>query len=457
MTTVSEITNICKKQLDARRIHLKTGGKDVWYKYSYETHKWIEIPKLDAKDLVFHTDIMLFPDVENLMLSADAKKLMRFANANGVNVGHYFGERVMNEMYDTLFDGNFSDELDRDFTVIGFTNGVYDLKQNKFRSGIPEDRISMCTGYPYLEQTSDHICADISNFLEKIQPDQEMRNYLMRSLGKLLSKKDSIKNYVWSGPLFNGASKLLHLLRATLGDYYCNNTIYSSEKYRAMVSDCCVNEKIFSRPRGCLTTSIYLWCDGQPRFAPVKEQYRVIPFLQHNANICLDLSDEMKASFMSRLIHWHNYTLYDHRMCPNAIKDATRLSHGKNTADETAKETLSVNEPKDIRQSSKKVVVDPYALPNLVDVHGGLSIKNDAEFAVLLFEETNPVANVKRVYISCISDVFVLVDGKLSNRRFKNGIYIEVPTDIKEINKVRCHMLTNTNEKIMIHISSAFY
>ena len=438
MTTISKTIALFKEQVDAHFPYLKACGEKVWYNYSYETHKWIKISTEDAEKLMFQQNIL------------------DFAKAKGVTMTSGIRKELIHEITEYAFDGNFPKELDRNFALIGFTNGVYDLNQNKFRSGVPEDRISMCTGYPYLEQLSGNIGADIDDFLEKIQPDQEMRNYLMRSLGKLLSNGNNIKNYIWTGPQFNVMVELMQLLRATLGDY-CNHHESASKTYRVNTSYCCIDEKVFSCPKNDpnVPTSIYLWPGAQPHIAPVYEQYRVIPFLQHDKNIRLDLSNVMKASFMSRLIYWHNCVIYDHRTCPNAIKDATRLSHGKNTDDETAKATLPVNEPKDIEQSPKKVV--DYALPNLVDVRGGLSIKNDAEFAVLLFEETNPVANVKRVYMGCISDVFVLVDGKLSNRRFKNGIYIEVPTDIKEINKVRCHMLMNTNEKIMIHISSAFY
>lgn len=74
----------------------------------------------------------------------------------------------------------------------------------------------------------------------------------------------------------------------------------------------------------------------------------------------------------------------------------------------------------------------------------------------MLFEETNPITDIRRVYVDSASHIHINVDGKHVHRRFEHGIYIDIPTGRIDIGKIRQYMLVNSGEKAIITISS-FY
>jgi phage/plasmid-associated DNA primase len=50
-----------------------------------------------------------------------------------------------------FYEKDFESKLDQNNYLIGFTNGVYDLANKKFRKGCPDDMIGKTLGYPYKE------------------------------------------------------------------------------------------------------------------------------------------------------------------------------------------------------------------------------------------------------------------------------------------------------------------
>jgi len=62
-----------------------------------------------------------------------------------------FKSNVMKEAQEVFYDRRFKDKLDQNPYLIGFKNGVYDLKLCIFRPGRPEDFISKCIPIDYKE------------------------------------------------------------------------------------------------------------------------------------------------------------------------------------------------------------------------------------------------------------------------------------------------------------------
>ena len=61
----------------------------------------------------------------------------------------------MTECRKLFYDPSFYERLDENRDLIGFKNGVYDLKNMVFRQGTPDDYISFSTGINYKEYNEE--------------------------------------------------------------------------------------------------------------------------------------------------------------------------------------------------------------------------------------------------------------------------------------------------------------
>ena len=94
-----------------------------------------------------------------------------------------FKREVISELLHLYYDSKFMQKLDENRYLLGFHNGVYDLKNHYFRNGRPEDYISMSTNCDYIkyDETNEHF-VNVYNFFDQIQPEQQMRDYLLLKL-----------------------------------------------------------------------------------------------------------------------------------------------------------------------------------------------------------------------------------------------------------------------------------
>ncbi len=115
----------------------------------------------------------------------------------------------------------FYNKLDENPYLIGFNNGVYDFKLNKFRNGLQKDCLTFSTGYDYQEYNeSDIFIKEIYTFLSNIITNKKVYEYLLKILGKSLVGCPDEKFYIMTGICgANGKSTLINLLENTLGDY----------------------------------------------------------------------------------------------------------------------------------------------------------------------------------------------------------------------------------------------
>ena len=119
------------------------------------------------------------------------------------------------------YDPDFYTNLDATTHLIGFKNGVYDFKENKFREGTQNDYITFSTGYDFFE--CDEYASqtqEIYAFLGKIITDKRVLEYTLKVLGKALVGVPEERFYIWTGLSgANGKSTLVNFLENTLGDY----------------------------------------------------------------------------------------------------------------------------------------------------------------------------------------------------------------------------------------------
>ena len=120
---------------------------------------------------------------------------------------------------------NITDVLDRNVYLLGFENGVYDIKNKCLRESIPEDYISMSGKYDYINEKSIEYDEEKMNkleiFLEEIQPDKDQREYLLTYLSTCIIGINLLQHFViFIGCGRNGKGKLTELLDMTFGEYY---------------------------------------------------------------------------------------------------------------------------------------------------------------------------------------------------------------------------------------------
>ena len=134
-----------------------------------------------------------------------------------------YKERIIRECSSLFYDSKFEEKLDDNSFLIGFKNGVYDLRNLLFRNGCPDDYISFSTGYDYENNytTNSADVISIEKFIRSIHPADDLRKYVMCFLASLLEGGNSDqKMFFWTGSGSNGKGTLIDLLDHTLGDYY---------------------------------------------------------------------------------------------------------------------------------------------------------------------------------------------------------------------------------------------
>ncbi len=149
---------------------------------------------------------------------------------------------LMKNVRDLFYKKEIMEQFDTDNNLIGFEDGIYDLKHNVFREGRPEDYVTLSTKVKLnieakdmpiqLDDMVEKISemdnyniyhSDMMDFIQKIVPIPAVRNYVTRFLSKCLSGENRDEGfYIWTGSGGNGKSKLIDLMCMCLGEYACN-------------------------------------------------------------------------------------------------------------------------------------------------------------------------------------------------------------------------------------------
>lgn len=133
-----------------------------------------------------------------------------------------YKKSILEEAKNLFYDEYFFERLDENKDIIGFNNGVYDLKLNEFRMGRPDDYLTKSTGCDYIEWNENRKTSkDIIEFFRKIFPDESVRNYFLTVLSTCVSGENKEeKAYFETGTGSNGKSVTQDLIKAALGEYF---------------------------------------------------------------------------------------------------------------------------------------------------------------------------------------------------------------------------------------------
>ena len=140
-----------------------------------------------------------------------------------------FKDGVMKEMREYFFDATFMQHLDADPNLIGFKNGVFDLKILKrkcFRAAVPEDYVSLTTGCEYRDDDGIEDAdarRQVERYWETLHPDAEQRCYVQATFARQLYGDHGQELFhIHAGhraSAENGKSKFFDVLERCLGGY----------------------------------------------------------------------------------------------------------------------------------------------------------------------------------------------------------------------------------------------
>lgn len=135
-----------------------------------------------------------------------------------------FKNGIIKEAQVKFCDHEFVDKLDTNTELLGFNNGVYDLKNDLFRPQKITDYISLTVGYDYTDEENKEAHEFVETFLSQVFPNENVRTYVLKMFSRQLIG-DSCGNYVHihsghNGSAANGKSTFFEILTLALGRNY---------------------------------------------------------------------------------------------------------------------------------------------------------------------------------------------------------------------------------------------
>jgi P4 family phage/plasmid primase-like protien len=217
----------------------------IWYQF--KDHIWQEMEEgnflrekiSDDNGLIEKYREQMRECVNNLGGDDKAEKAMYEARMKQVAkiIGNLksapFKNNVMKEAMEVFYKREFKQKLDQNKNLIAFKNGVYDLNENKFRDGLPEDYISKCLPIDYKTyQDTDAEVENVVEFLQKVFPDTSIRNYFLDTYSDIFVGGNTQKKvYLWTGEGDNGKSITQAFFDRMLGELAIKfNTQYFTGK-----------------------------------------------------------------------------------------------------------------------------------------------------------------------------------------------------------------------------------
>ncbi len=151
-----------------------------------------------------------------------------------------FKEKIMNDCKELFYDVDFLRKIDENQFLIGFNNGVYDLRSGEFREGRRDDYITLCTNINKIDfNTEDAQYDELNKFICSIFPNEEKREYFMTYLSTCLQGMNFEQKFrIWVGDGANGKSKLEELFTTSFGDYAIKFPITLLTGKRAASNQC---------------------------------------------------------------------------------------------------------------------------------------------------------------------------------------------------------------------------
>jgi len=227
----------------------KAVNKETWYKYDKDVHCWIRTREglnlrktLSEEVCRKFLDRAIFYNSNSSNNSIDPAQQSIYSKRGGdaIKIAQKlktasYKDSIMKECKCLFIDEKFEEILDCRSHLIGFKNGVYDMKMHIFRDGMPDDHISLSTNkmyYPFNKNLPE--IKEITEFFEKVFTNINLRNYVLDILACIIDGSIAQERfYIFTGQGSNGKSRLLDLIQKSVGDYYATLPIALLTQKRA--------------------------------------------------------------------------------------------------------------------------------------------------------------------------------------------------------------------------------
>ena len=226
-----EVTNIINQVLDGHKITmisklLFTINKDFVYSrnnwYFFTGSIWrCDNDNIEMKKMIIDLSKMFdkikthydtkFTNETTMTLNKNIKSLINKFHKPGFQDDIIKGAKIYNN------DESFTNNLNSKKHLVPFTNGVYDLLENKFRKTKKDDYINLTVNYDFTTTENPEVLV----FLEQILPSRGVRDYVLKKMSECLNG-DIPNTYflMFIGDTgANGKSQLLNLMKLAMGDF----------------------------------------------------------------------------------------------------------------------------------------------------------------------------------------------------------------------------------------------
>jgi P4 family phage/plasmid primase-like protien len=128
-----------------------------------------------------------------------------------------FKKEIVEECKIFYHQDKFHLKLNSKKHLVPFTNGVFDLLENKFRITKKEDYVSLLMNYEYNIEVDNN---ELHEFLGKVLPVESVRKYVLKKMSECLNGDiPNTKFLMFIGNGANGKSQLLNLMKYTMSDF----------------------------------------------------------------------------------------------------------------------------------------------------------------------------------------------------------------------------------------------
>jgi P4 family phage/plasmid primase-like protien len=226
-----EMTKLYNQILDGHKVVLLSElMSKLEIDFKYTNGEWYffngSIWKQDKESLEFRKRILKlssnFSRIQNFYESKNAGEI---SNSNIIkNV-----KSLVNKLHKTGFedeiikgakmyynDETFIRNLNSKKHLVPFSNGVYDLLEQKFRKTTKDDYVNLTVNYIFNQQT---INPEVVEFINKVLPNKGVRDYVLKKMSECLNGDIPNTNFLmFIGDGANGKSQLLNLMKLSMGD-----------------------------------------------------------------------------------------------------------------------------------------------------------------------------------------------------------------------------------------------
>jgi len=123
-------------------------------------------------------------------------------------------------------DEHLTEKMDMNRTIFAFTNGLYDIEKEKFRSIEPTDWVCTTTGYAIPKSSVPAVRSELTTLMWNIFEDTDVTGYMWDVLSSaLLGTNRWEELYTFTGSGGNGKGVLSELLKTAFGAYFISQDV----------------------------------------------------------------------------------------------------------------------------------------------------------------------------------------------------------------------------------------